>query len=42
MLIIIDNLASYSSLVSFDMINMFPSIDNISGLKAVKSILDTR
>ena len=30
-------------LVSFDIINMFPSIDSISGLgvKAVKSILDT-
>ena len=29
-------------LVSFDIINMFPSIDNISWLKAVKSILDAR
>ena len=46
MFTIIDNLnksntlTSDCRLVSFDIINMFPSIDNISGLKAVKSILD--
>ena len=48
MLIIIDNLnksntlTSDCRLISFDIINMFRSIDNISGLKAVKSILDAR
>ena len=48
MLAIIDNLnksntlTSDCSLVSFDIISMFLSIDNISGLKVVKSILDTR
>ena len=48
MLTIIDNfnesntLTSDCRLVSFDIINMFPSIDNISRLKAVKSILDAR
>ena len=48
MFTIIDNLnkrnamTSDCRLVGFDIINMFPSIDNISGLKAVKSILDTR
>ena len=48
MLTIIDNLNKRNTLtfhcrlVSFDIINMFPSIDNISGLKAVKSILDAR
>ena len=48
MLKIIDNLnksntlTSDCRLVSFDIINMFPSIDNISGLKAVKNILDAR
>ena len=48
MLTIIDNLNKSNTLtsdcrsVSFDIINMFPSIDNISGLKAVKSILDAR
>ena len=48
MLKIIDNLnksntlTSDSRLVGFDIINMFPSIDNISGLKAVKSILNAR
>ena len=47
MLAIIDNLnksntlTSDCSLVSFDIISMFPSIDNISGLKVVKSILET-
>ena len=47
-LTIIDNLnksktlTSDCRLVSFDIINMFPSVDNISGLKAVKSILDAR
>ena len=46
MLTIIDNLnksntlTSDCRLVSFDIINMFPSIGNISGLKVVKSILD--
>ena len=48
MLTIIDNLNKSNTLisdcrlVSFDIIDMFPSIDNISGLKAVKSILDAR
>ena len=48
MFTIIDNLnksntlTSDSRLVSFDIINMFPSIDNTSGLKTVKSILDAR
>ena len=48
MLTIIDNLSKSNTLtsdcrlVSFDIINMFPSIDNISRLKAVKSILDAR
>ena len=48
MLTIIDNLnksntlASDCRLASFDVISVFPSIDNISGLKAVKSILDAR
>ena len=47
-LTIIDNLnksntlTSDCRLVNFDIINMFRSIDNISGLKAVKSILDAR
>ena len=48
MLTIIDNLnksntlTSDCRLVSFDIINMFSSIHNIPGLKALKSILDTR
>ena len=48
MLTIIDNLnksktlTSDCRLVRFDIINMFRSIDNISGLRAVKSILDSR
>ena len=48
MLTIIDNLNSSNSLtsdwklVSFDIINMFPSIDNISGLKSVKKVLESR
>ena len=48
MLTIIDNLNKSNTLksdcrlVSFDIINIFSSIDNISGLKAVKSILDAR
>ena len=48
MLTIIDNLnksnklTSDCRLVGFDIINMFPSLDNISGLKAVKNILDSR
>ena len=29
-------------LVSFDIINMFPSIDNISGIQAVKNVLANR
>ena len=47
MLTIIDNLNSSNSLtsdcklVSFDIINMFPSIDNISGLKSVKKVLES-
>ena len=46
MLTMIDNLnksntlTSDGRLVSFDIINMFPSIDNISGLKVVKCIID--
>ena len=31
-----------SVLVSFDIVNMFPSIDNISGLEAVSEILGNR
>ena len=46
MLTIIDNLnsslTSDCKLVSFDIINMFPSIDNISGLKSVKKVLESR
>ena len=48
MLTTIDNLNESNTLtfdcrlVSFDIINLFPSIDNISGLKAVKNILDAR
>ena len=48
MLTIIDNLnksntlTSHCRLVSFDIINMFPSIGNVSGLKAAESILDAR
>ena len=47
-LTIIDNLNSSTTLtsdgklVSFDIINMFPSIDNISGLKSVKKVLESR
>ena len=37
-----NTLPSDCRLESFDNINMFPGIDNISGLKAVKSILDAR
>ena len=37
-----NTLTSDCRLVSFDIINMFPTIDNISGLKAVKSVLDTK
>ena len=29
-------------LVSFDIVNMFPSIDNVKGMKAVRSALDSR
>ena len=47
MLDIIDNLndsdlPEYSVLVSFDVVNMFPSIDNESGIKAVKKVLNDR
>ena len=48
MLTIIDNLnksntlTSDCRLVSFDIINVFPSINHVSRLKAVKSILDAR
>ena len=48
MLTIIDNLNSSNSLtldwklVSFDIINMFPGIDNISGLKSVKIVLESK
>ena len=35
-------LISACSFVSLDIINIFPSIDNISGLKKVKSLLDAR
>ena len=48
MLTIIDHLNSSNSLisdcklVSFDIINKFPSIDNISGLKSVKKVLESR
>ena len=44
---IIDNLndsdlPENSVLVSFDVVNMFPSIDNESGIKAVKKVLNDR
>ena len=45
---VIDNLNSSNSLtsdcksVSFDIMNMFPSIDNISGLKSLKKVLESR
>ena len=44
---IIDNLNEMgipenTQLVSFDIVNMFPSIDNKNGIKAVKSALDSR
>ena len=48
MLTIIDNLNSSNSLtsecklVSFDIINMFPGTYNISGLKSVKKVLESR
>lgn len=47
MLDIIDNLNDSnlplsSVLVSFDVVNVFPSIDNISGMKAVENILESR
>ena len=47
MLDIIDNLndsdlPENSALVSFDVVNMFPSIDNESGVKAVKKVLNDR
>ena len=48
MLTIIGNLNKSSTLTfgcrlaSFDIINMFPSIDNVSGLKPVKRIPDAR
>ena len=31
-----------SVLVSFDVVNMFPSIDNVSGMKAVENVLESR
>ena len=37
-----NTLTSDCRLVNFDIINMFPSIDNISELKAGKSILDAQ
>ena len=30
------------TLVSFDIVNLFPSIDNVSGLQAVKNALEAR
>ena len=36
------NLATNSILVGFDIVNMFPSIDNKSGLKSVHDILELR
>ena len=36
------NLPHNSVLVSFDVVNMFPSIDNESSIKAVKEMLDVR
>ena len=33
------DLTENSALVSFDVVNMFPSIDNESGIKAVKKVL---
>ena len=47
MLAIIDNLISINSLtsdcklLSFDIINMCPSIDNMYGLKSVKKVLES-
>ena len=38
----LNNLPTDSILFSFDVINMFPSIDNKSGLEAVRSILELR
>ena len=35
-------LPNNSMLVSFDIVNMFPSIDNIKGMEAVKMALDSR
>ena len=37
-----DILTENSALVSFDIVNMFPSINNVSGLKAVSEILENR
>ena len=36
------NLPTNSVLVGFDIVNMFPSIDNKSGLKSVHDILELR
>ena len=36
------NLPDNSVLVSFDVVNMFPSIDNESSVKSVKEMLDVR
>ena len=47
MLDIVDNLNDFDLpenfvLVSFEVVNMFPSIDNESGIKAVKKLLSER
>ena len=36
------NLLDNSVLVSFDVVNMFPSTENESGIKAVKEMLNVR
>ena len=48
MLNIVDNFSNkniitkYPILVIFDIVNMFPSIDNVLGLEAVSNILNNR
>ena len=48
MLNIVDNISNrniitkYPILVIFDIVNMFPSIDNVLGLEAVSNILNNR
>ena len=37
-----NRLASDCKLVTFDIINIFPSTDNMSGLKSVKKVLEGR